>query len=393
MTTATEIHGICKPSYERVREAFASNFEEHGEVGAALSLVVDGETVVDIWGGHADGARSRPWEEDTIVNTFSTAKGITTICALRLIEQGKIDVDAPVARYWPEFAAAGKEKITFRQLISHQAGLPGIDGMIPVEKAYEWEPVIEALAAQKPFWEPGSQFGYHAVTFGSLVGEVIRRISGKSVGTFWREEFAEPLGLDYYIGFGEELDERCATIIPAPLPDLSKVGHPLYKAMLDPSTLTFKAFMITPLPLVNPLYMNTREWRAAEVPAANGHGTARSLARLYGALATGGTLDGIQVLKPETIEMATQTQAQGQDAVLLFPMRFGLGFILEMPEWQISPNGTVFGHAGMGGSFGFADPEAKYGVGYVMNQMMLPHAETRKDPRRGGIFNAIYESV
>jgi CubicO group peptidase (beta-lactamase class C family) len=393
MTTATEIHGICKLGYERVREAFASNFEEHGEVGAALSLVVDGETVVDIWGGHVDGARSRPWEEDTIVNTFSTTKGITTICALRLVEQGKLDVDAPVAKYWPEFAAAGKEEITFRQLISHQAGLPGIDGMIPVDKAYEWEPVIEALAAQKPFWEPGSQFGYHAVTFGSLVGEVIRRVSGKSVGTFWREEFAEPLGLDYHIGFGEELDERCATIVPAPMPDLSKVDHPLYKAMLNPSTLTFKAFMITPLPMVEPLYMNTRKWRAAEVPAANGHGTARSLARLYGALATGGTLDGIQVLKPETIEMATQTQSQGQDAVLLFPMRFGLGFILEMPEWQISPNGTVFGHAGMGGSFGFADPEAKYGVGYVMNQMLLPHAETRKDPRRGGIFNAIYESV
>jgi CubicO group peptidase (beta-lactamase class C family) len=393
MTTATEIHGICKPGYERVREAFARNFEEQGEVGAALSLVVDGETVVDIWGGHADGALSRPWEEDTIVNTFSTTKGITTICALRLIEQGKIDVDAPVAQYWPEFAAAGKEEITFRQLISHQAGLPGIDGMIPVEKAYEWEPVIEALAAQKPFWEPGPQFGYHAVTFGSLVGEVIRRVSGKSVGTYWREEFAEPLGLDYHIGFGEELDERCATISPAPLPDLSKVDHPLYKAMLDPSTLTFKAFMITPLPMVEPLYMNTRKWRAAEVPAANGHGTARSLARLYGALATGGKLDGIQVLKPETIEMATQTQSRGQDAVLLFPMRFGVGFILETPEWQISPNGTVFGHAGMGGSFGFADPEAKYGVGYVMNQMLLPHAETRKDPRRGGIFNAIYESV
>ncbi len=226
MTIATEIHGICKPGYERVRDAFARNFEQHDEVGAALSLVVDGETVLDVWGGHVDGARSRPWEEDTIVNTFSTTKGITAICALRLIEQGKLDVDAPVAKYWPEFAAAGKEDITVRQIMSHQAGLSGVDSMIPVEKSYEWEPLSEALAAQKPFWEPGSEVGYHAVTFGTLVGELIRRASGKSVGTFWREEFAEPFALDYHIGFGEELDERCATMIPASLPDLSGGRQP-----------------------------------------------------------------------------------------------------------------------------------------------------------------------
>jgi CubicO group peptidase (beta-lactamase class C family) len=393
MTTATEIHGLCKPGYERIREAFARNFEEHGEVGAALSLAVDGETVVDLWGGHADGARTRSWDEDTIVNTFSTTKGIVTVCALRLIEQGKLDVDAPVAQYWPEFAAAGKEEMPVRYLLSHRAGLPGIDSMIPVEKAHDWEPLSEALAAQQPYWEPGSKFGYHAVTFGSLVGEVIRRISGKSVGTYWREEIAEPLGIDFHLGFGEELDARCATMIPAPMPDLSQVDHPLVKAMLDPTTLTFKAFMVSPLMIVNPLYMNTRQWRAAEIPAANGHGTARALARLYGALATGGTLDGAQVLKPETIEMATQTQSQGEDAILLFPMRFGLGFLLDIPEFQISPNGTVFGHAGMGGSFGFADPEARYGVGYVMNKMMLPNPENREDPRWRGMFDAIYKSV
>ncbi len=393
MTTATDIHGLCKPGYERVRDAFARNFEEHGEVGAALSLVVDGETVVDLWGGHADGARTRSWDEDTMVNTFSTTKGMTTVCALRLIEQGKLDVDAPVAKYWPEFAAAGKEDIPVRYLMSHRAGLPAVDSLIPLEKSHDWEPLVEALAAQKPHWEPGSKFGYHALTFGSLVGEVIRRISGKSVGTFWREEIAEPFGIDFHVGFGEELDDRCATMIPAPLPDLSEIDHPLVKAMTDPTTLTFKAFMISPLLMVNPLYMNTREWRAAEIPAANGHGTARALSRLYGALATGGTLDGAQVLKPETIEMATQTQSQGEDAILLFPMRFGLGFLLDIPEFQISPNGTVFGHAGMGGSFGFADPEAKYGVGYVMNKMMLTDPENREDPRWRGMFDAIYKSV
>ena len=393
MTTATEIHGICKPGYERVRDAFTRNFEEHGEVGAGLSLVVAGETVVDLWDGHTDGALTRPWQEDTIVNTFSTTKGITTICALRLMEQGKLDPDSPAAEYWPEFAAAGKEKITVRQIMSHQAGLPGIDSMIPVEKAYDWEPLSDALAAQRPFWEPGSKVGYHAVTFGTLVGELIRRVTGKTVGAFWQDEIAEPFGIDFHIGFGEELDDRCATVIPAPLPNLSNVDHPLVKAIIDPTTLTFKAFMISPLMMVNPLYMNSREWRAAEVPAANGHGTARSLSRLYGALATGGELGGKQVLKQETIEMATQTQSQGHDEVLLFPTRFGLGFLLDIPEFQISPSGTVFGHFGMGGSFGLADPAAKLGVGYVMNKMMIPNPETREDPRLRGMFNAIYESV
>ena len=392
MTTATEIHGICKPGFERVREAFARNFDEHGDVGAALSLVVEGETVVDLWGGHADGARTRPWEQDTIVNVFSTTKGITTVCALRLIEQGKLDPDAPVAQYWPEFAAAGKEKITVAQLMSHQAGLPAIDAILPLDRSYDWQALVDALAAQKPWWEPGTRVGYHAITFGHLVGELIRRASGKSIGAYWRDEFAGPLGLDFHIGFGPELDTRCADMIPAGLPDLS-ADHPLAKAFLDPTSMTFKAFTITPLPMVNPLYMNGRDWRAAEIPAGNGHGTARAIATLYGALATGGRLNGHAVLAPETIKLATQQQVHGECAVLFFPMRFGLGFLLDIPEFQVSPTGALFGHAGMGGSFGYADPDARFGVSYVMNRMMLPDPANRDDPRWRGMFDAIYASV
>jgi CubicO group peptidase (beta-lactamase class C family) len=392
MTTATEIHGICKPGYERVREAFARNFEEHGEVGAALTLVVDGETVVDLWGGYADGARTRPWQEDTIANTFSTTKGITTTCALRLIEEGKLELDRPVAEYWPEFAQQGKAEIPVRWLLNHSAGLPAVDNIIPLEQSYAWEPLVDALAAQKPWWEPGSRYGYHAVTFGSLVGEVIRRVSGVSVGTYWREEFAGPLGLDFHIGFGAEHDERCAEMIPSGLPQFG-ADHPLTKAMLDPTSMTFKAFVISLLPVVRPDYMNSREWRAAEVPAANGHGSARALAALYGALAKDGRLNGKQVLKPETIEMATEEQSYGECAVLFFPLRFGIGYMLDIPEFQISPAGSLFGHAGMGGSFGYADPQAKFGVGYVMNRMEIPDPANREDPRWRGMFDAIYASV
>jgi CubicO group peptidase (beta-lactamase class C family) len=392
MTTATEIHGIVKPGYEKVRDAFARNFDENNELGAALSLVVDGEKVVDIWGGHADSAMTRPWEQDTIVNTYSTTKGITTVCALRLIEEGKLDLDAPVADYWPEFAQNGKEGIPVRWLLSHRAGLPGVDNLIPLERSFEWEALVEALAAQKPMWEPGTAHGYHALTFGHLVGEVIRRVTGKTVGQYWRERFAEPLELDFMIGFGPEHDERTAEMVPAGLPDFDPTNR-LAAALLNPQSMTFKAFFVSPLPMANPTYMNTREWRASEMPAANGHGTARALATLYGALATDGTLGGQHVLKPETIEMATEEQSDGECAVLFFPLRFGVGFHLDSKEYQISPSGRLFGHAGMGGSFGYADPEARFGVGYVMNRMQNPDMTTREDPRWRNIFNAIYESV
>jgi CubicO group peptidase (beta-lactamase class C family) len=390
VTTTIEIHGTCKSGFERVKDAFADNFAGHGEIGAALALTLEGETVVDIWGGYSDPQRTRPWNRDTIVNVYSTTKGILAVCANRLIEEGKLDPEAPVSRYWPEFAQAGKEALPVKYVLSHRAGLPAVDAMLPRDAGYAWEPLVTALAAQRPWWEPGTQHGYHAVTFGHLVGEIVRRVTGMSVGKYWRTEIAEPAGIDFHIGFGPEHDSRVADMVPAPL-QMPPPGNPLGAAMMNPASMTFKAFMITPEPLLNPLYMNSRGWRAAEVPAGNGHGNARALARLYGALATDGQVGGFHLLWPETVAEATLEQSYGPDAVVFFPLRFGRGFGLDIPEFQISPTGRLFGHAGMGGSFGYADPDARLGIGYTMNKMVMSPDDI--DPRWRPIFDAVYSSL
>lgn len=392
MTTTIEIKGKVKDGFQRVKDAFAANFADHSEVGASLAVMVEGEMVVDLWGGYADGAQTRPWERDTIVNTYSTTKGLTALCANQLIEQGKLDPEAPVAKYWPEFSQAGKEKLPVKYLLSHRAGLPAVDNMIPASEGYKWEPLVNALATQKPWWEPGTKHGYHAITFGSLVGEVVRRVSGMSVGTYVRKNIAEPLGVDFYIGFGAERDASVADIIPQPF-QTPPPDHPLFAAFSNPASMTFKAFMITPEPMTNPNFMNTREWRAAEVPAANGHGNGRSLATVYGALANGGEVNGVRLLNSDTIDEMRQEQSNGPDAVLLIPMRFGRGFFLELPEYGLTPNTTLFGHPGMGGSFGLADPEAKVGIGYAMNKMYLPPDMVSVDPRWMPLFQTVYDSI
>ncbi len=389
MTTAIEVHGTCEPRFSRVRDVFAENFR-HGEVGASLAVMVDGQMVVDLWGGHADAGQTRPWERDTIVNTFSTTKGIVATCAHRLADQGKLDIDAPVALYWPEFAQAGKESIPVRYLLSHQAGLPAPRNFLPPGMGYVWEPLRDALAEAEPWWEPGTRHGYHAVTFGHLVGEVIRRVSGMTVGQYFRREIAEPLGVDFMIGFGPEEDARTADMIPAPLPTLDS-DSPMAQVFSDPNSMNFRAFMITMDTILDSNYMNTREWRAAEIPAANGHGNARGLARLYGALARGGELDGFRVLTEGAIAAATREQAYGEDAILMMPTRMGLGYMLDMPEAQMSPSCRMFGHGGMGGSFGYADPETRVGIGYTMNKMIF--SEDLIDPRWPAMFAAIYGSL
>ncbi len=395
MTTATEVHGVCDSRFSTVRDAFAQNFIDHGEVGAALAVMVDGRMVVDLWGGHADAARTRPWERDTIVNVYSTTKGIVATCAHRLVDQGLLDVDAPVASYWPEFAQAGKAELPVRYLLSHRAGLPAISEPLPYGALYNWDVMTAALAAQAPWWQPGSKHGYHALTYGHLVGEVIRRITGKSVGTYFREEIAEPLGLDFHIGLAAEHDSRTAELISAPLLELAE-SNPFFAIFSDQQSMSYKAFIVSP-DMMAPGQVNSRQWRAAEIPAANGHTNARALARLYGALARGGELDGpdgqaFRVLSRDAIEAATVEQSYGQDAVLLgLPTRIGLGFMLEQPEFQLSPNCNLFGHGGMGGSYGEADPEAKLGIGYTMNKMILP--ADLVDPRQPPLIRAIYDSL
>ena len=382
---AATVQGRCDPRFERVRRVFEKSFET-GEVGAAVAITLDGEPVVDLWGGHADAARTRPWQRDTIVNVYSTTKGVTAICAHRLVEAGKLDLDAPVARYWPEFAQAGKERIPVRWLLSHQAGLPAVRKPLPQDALYDWPVLCDALAAETPWWEPGTKHGYHALTYGHLVGEVFRRIEGRSVGRYLQGELARPLGLDFAIGLPASEHARCAEMIPTPpgadgaadvLEQFSKHGSEMVRLAFD-----------------NPHgrrgHANSAEWRSAEIPAANGHGDARSLARLYGALACGGALDGVHVLSREAIARATTEQAFGKDAVIGFPMRWGLGFMLRHDMMPLGPNATTFGHAGAGGSIAFADPEARIGFAYLMNQMQ---GGTTGDPRGFRLIGALYGAL
>ena len=373
------VQGHCDARFGEIREIFEKSFDGDEEIGAAICFVLDGETVVDLWGGHYDEARTRPWERDTIVNTYSTTKGMTAICLHQAIERGLIDLDAPVARYWPEFAAADKGDVPVRWLLSHEAGLPAVRKRLPDGAVLDWDVMCAALAEQEPWWEPGTQHGYHALTYGFLVGEVLRRATGKTVGEWFREHVAGPLGADFHIGFGPEHDARVSDLYGSLLPSSRGGGEPLpeipgplgqmMKDMRDPSTMTGAAFNNPPRGTDR---VNSREWRAAEVPAANGHGSARALARIYGALARGGEVDGVRILAPASIEQARTEQAVGPDAVLgQLPMRFGLGFMLRQDFMPLSPSDEAFGHPGAGGSIGMADPDAKVGFGYVMNKMHL----------------------
>ena len=382
MSDSIPVSGWCDPRFIKVQELFQHSFDSGEEIGAAVCIVLDGRCVVDLWGGHYDLARTREWERDTLVNVYSTTKGMIALCASQLIERGVVDVETPVAAYWPEFGAAGKEQITIRWLLSHKAGLCGVRTPLPKGSLYDWDRMCAALAAQEPWWTPGDGHGYHAFTFGFLVGEVVRRISGESLGSFFRKNVAEPLGADFHIGLAAENDWRTAEMYgvhignkPAPVrsPDAPVPGPfaEFARLMQEPGTLQWAA-------LLNPPQdrdaVNTRAWRAAEIPAVNGHGTARALARIYGALARGGEIDGVRILKPETIARATAEEAAGPERLFCgaVPMRFGLGFVLSDASHRysrLSPNPRAFGHAGGGGSLGMADPDHAIGFGFTMNNM------------------------
>ena len=382
------IAGRCDGRLGPVREAFAENFAAHGEVGAAVAVTLDNQPVVDLWAGHTDAARTHPWTHDTIVNIASATKGLTAICAHRLVDHGLLDLEAPVATYWPAFAQAGKADLPVHLLLSHRAGLPAIEAPLPTEALYDWATMTGALAAQAPWWEPGMKHGYHVFTFGWLVGELVRRTAGMSLGSYLREEVAGPLGLDCHIGLAAIHDARVAEFIPVPPPPPGELGFE--EALLQ------RAGPMTRHALYNPPHtvadMNTRAWRRAEIPAGNAHTTARALARVYGALACGGQVDGVRVLHPESIARARTEQANGPDAVLFgWPTRFGLGFALP-PEGAGfgSASATAFGHPGDGGSIGFADPDAHVGFGYVVNQLQ---AGMPPDPRAVRLIEALYGAL
>ena len=380
-----EIRGTCSPRYARVREAFAEGFRSRSEIGAAVAIHVDGEPVVDLLAGHADPARSRPWARDTIVHLYSATKGMAALCAHRLAERGALELGAPVARYWPEFAQQGKGAIPVGWLLSHRAGLQALRQPLPPESLYDPDAMAAALAAAAPCLPPG-RLGYHPMTFGWLLGELVRRVDGRSLGRFFREEIAEPLGADLHIGLGPAEEKRAADITDlAPPPELAAAFG---EAGSGEPPLIFLAFANPP----GSGDHNSAQHRRAEIPAINGHGSASALARIYGALARGGEVDGVRVLASASVELARTQQDAGVDPLLGIPLRMGLGYWLSQPHvpgYGFGPSEGAFGHPGAGGSLGFADPEARVGFGYVTNRMGSGIAI---DERPQALIDAFYAS-
>ncbi|GAB1821556.1 serine hydrolase domain-containing protein [Herbidospora sp. RD11066] len=369
--------GTTTPGFASVREAFEENFAHHDEIGAAVCVYVDGEKVVDLWDGVADPLTGRPWAENTLQVVFSTTKAITAACALHLAQSGSLDLDAPVSDYWPEF---GKPEIPVRWLLTHQSGLAALDTPVTPAEAIAWEPVVAALEAQQPLWQPGTDPGYHAHTFGWLVGEVVRRASGRTLGTYLREEITGPLGLDFWIGLPPEEHHRVARIV-SPTIDLSIDPATLPEALrpyFDPASLTMRASMaVTPF-----LDHNDPAELAAELPSTNGVCTARGLAGFYAAL-----LDG-RILNAETLAMATTEQVSGIDRVLRVPVSIGLGFGLPTPDmFWYGP--TAFGFPGFGGSIGFADPARGLAFGYVPNH----GRDAITDKRAANLVEAVLKAL
>ena len=397
----TEIHGYTAPGFDAVRDAFAANFTNHGEVGAGFSAFHKGKLVADLWGGIADVDSGRTWDEDTLILVFSTTKGATAMCANRLAQQGLLDVDATVATYWPEFAAHGKANITVQHLLSHQAGLAWVDGAMTLDEALAWDPVIRALEAQTPSWEPGTQHGYHATTYGWLVGEVVRRISGKTIGTYLQDEIAGPLGAEFYIGLPAEHQHRAATLISM-LPkglsftdeEASKANgvdpgiRDMLKQFMGPDTILGKALTAPGGALSDMESFNLPKTRGAEIPAAAGVANAKGIATLYGACVS--EVGGRRVLEPKQLNDAITQRTSGGNTVLFdMDIQFGLGFMVRSSLMPIG-GPRSFGHFGMGGSMGWADPDAELGFGYVMNKMDLGLAG---DARSSGLVNAVYASL
>ncbi len=388
------LHGTCDPRFERVREEFARNFAERNELGAAVTISIGNEVVVDLWGGWMDAVKKRSWQEDTIVCVWSVGKAMTALATLHMTDRGRIELDAPVSRYWPEFAQAGKRDLPVRYLLTHQAGLSAVRKELPPgANVKSWETMTRALAEQEPWWEPGSDHGYHTNTYGFLAGEVVRRVDGRSLGTYVREEIAEPFGIDFHIGFGPEHDARTADWLHAP-PDPTR--RPWLNA--DPAKIDgldlmrYQAYKNPPPAETGDGAdaTNSREWRAAEFPSTNPHSNARALARMFGILANGGSIDGETLLSTEMINRANTIEADGEDILLGRPTRFGLGFQLTIPGIRpLGPNPRSFGHYGNTGILGFADPDAGVGFGYTCNQA----GRAWRDPRNIALIDALYECI
>jgi CubicO group peptidase (beta-lactamase class C family) len=370
---------------------FLENFEKFGELGAAISIWQDGKPVVDLYGGSCDARREKPWEADTLVLVWSATKGIGSACVLHVLQEHRIGIDRTVSEFWPEFAQAGKEKITVAQLLSHQAGLCALDARVDV---LDYSAVIRAIEAQKPLWPPGTAHGYHARTFGFLLDELVRRIAGRTLSQYWREVFAQPLSLDFWIGLPAEENSRVASVYAAksgrsPEPKNRQSGSDFYVDLVTPGTLARKTFSL-PYGLQSVSGMNTPDVRAQPVVSFGGIGSASALAKFYSMLANGGKLEGQTFFSEETIAWMTTVLADGMDRVFQIPTAFSAGFMKDprnVADRMFGPSANAFGHPGAGGSHAFADPENRLAFAYVMNQMehqVLPNEKSLR------LVDAIY---
>ena len=377
MTDQPPVEGLCNERFAPVRAAFEANFAEGLELGARFTLMVDGEVVVDLRGGFADRGRTRPFAEDTLTPVFSTTKALASLMIARLVDQGRLDYGQPVADVWPEFAQAGKGAITLVQALSHQAGLPGF--LEPMDPAlwFDWDAICAKLAAMAPMWPPGTASGYHPVTFGYIAGEIFRRVDGRTLGTALREDIAGPLGLDLWIGLPDAEHPRVAEMErPKTLPDFGEITDARRAAFLTK--------------WASPGGRSTADWRRAEIPSANGHATAHSLARLMSGLACDGALDGVTLLSPATISLASKEQISGHDLVLPFWVNWGAGFLRSGAMGFYGPDTDAFGHSGWGGSCAFADPFSRVSAAYVMNRQS---AALLADPRATRLIEAAYQAL
>jgi CubicO group peptidase (beta-lactamase class C family) len=375
-----EVHGTCDDRFARVRDALATQLDGE-ELGASIAVDVDGETVVDLWGGYRDEARTTPWTRDTIVNVWSTTKTITNLAMLTLVEKGQLDVHAPVAEYWPEFHANGKDDVRVRHLMSHTSGVAGWDPPFTVEDMYDWELATSRLAAQAPWWEPGTASGYHANNQGHLLGEVLRRVDGRPLKQYVAEELAVPLGADFQIGARPEDEGRISPVVPPP-------PLPIDLSTLDPASVVFRCFTG---PVADAAQANTPEWRAADMGAVNGHSNARGVLDLMRVVSLGGEAGGVRLLSEKTIDLVFDVQADGIDLVLGVPFRIGIGFGLS-PSGAIPylPDGRVCFWGGWGGSMIVMDLDRRVTTSYMMNRMApgivgSPRAET--------YLNAVYSAL
>lgn len=375
-----EVHGFSEGPFGPVADAFVANFDSAGEVGAAVAVYLDGRPVVDLWAGTADAGTGRSWSRETVVGVFSCSKGVMATLVNLLIQDGRLDPDQPVARYWPEFAAAGKGSITVRELVSHQAGLPAIDGTFTLEEALSWHPIVDALAGSAPQWEPGTRHGYHMRSFGWLTGELVRRVTGKSPDAAVASMVGRPLGLDLWLGMPVAEQDRCARLIP---PEPTGID---LREMFGPGSLQARV-LTGPSDLFHYDEMwNRPQIRSAVIPSSGMITDARSLGRLYAGCVS--TVDGVRLLDSGTVAAAAETQAQGPDAILAVETAYGLGYMVGPALPPSCPAGS-FGHGGAGGSLGFGDPAGGVGFGYVMNRMRLD----LDDPRAAGLTAAVYRCL